>query len=358
VWALGNIAGDCIQTRDTVLHNGGLQQLLALFQMGNMKASMARNAVWAISNMCRGKPQPKWELVAPAMNVLAYLLNVHQSDDDILIDTCWGLSYLSDDNTKDNSRIQTVVASGVVPRLILMLGHSNEKIVTPALRAIGNIATGDEHQTEELTRNDACRQLLPLLSHSRKNIRKEVCWTISNITAGSVTQIQSVIDANIIPGLIEVLKRDEFDVKKEAVWAISNATSGGDPHQIDFFVGQGMLPPIVELLECNDTKVVLVCLEAVENVLKNGLLRSQQTCRENQCCEFLEKCGGLDALERLSESPNTDIYERSLKILTTYFEEETDDDPSQQTMSSGQFSFDGGNSSNNNSSSSSGGFRF
>lgn len=56
---------------------------------------MTRNAVWALSNLCRGKnPPPDFDKVAPCLPVLARLLFL--SDGDVLSDACWALSYLSD----------------------------------------------------------------------------------------------------------------------------------------------------------------------------------------------------------------------------------------------------------------------
>lgn len=56
---------------------------------------MTRNAVWALSNLCRGKnPPPDFTKVSPGLPVLARLL--FHTDADVLTDACWALSYLSD----------------------------------------------------------------------------------------------------------------------------------------------------------------------------------------------------------------------------------------------------------------------
>merc|ERR1712152_806 len=104
------------------------------------------------------------------------------------------------------------------------------------LRAVGNIVTGDEIQTQVIINCGALPCLLALLGATKESIRKEACWTISNITAGNREQIQAVIDSNIFPVLIEILSRAEFKTRKEAAWAITNATSGGSADQVRYLV--------------------------------------------------------------------------------------------------------------------------
>lgn len=53
------------------------------------------------------------------------------------------MSYLTDGT---NEKIQEVVDAGVVPRLVELLNCDDLQVVTPALRAIGNIVTGNDTQ--------------------------------------------------------------------------------------------------------------------------------------------------------------------------------------------------------------------
>ncbi|KAL2819125.1 armadillo-type protein [Aspergillus granulosus] len=323
VWALGNIAGDSPQCRDFVLNAGALRPLLTLINDGR-KVSMLRNATWTLSNFCRGKtPQPDWNTIAPALPVLAKL--IYMLDDEVLIDACWAISYLSDG---PNEKIQAVIEAGIPRRLVELLMHATTSVQTPALRSVGNIVTGDDVQTQVIINCGALPALLSLLSSTKDGIRKEACWTISNITAGNSSQIQSVVDAGIIPPLVHLLANGDFKTRKEACWAISNATSGGlqKPEQIRYLVTQGCIKPLCDLLACPDNKIIQVALDGLENILKVGQMDKEAAqsgdAGVNRYALFIEEAGGMEKIHECQNNANEEIYMKAYNIIEKYFSDE------------------------------------
>uniref|UniRef100_A0A914VCT0 Importin subunit alpha n=1 Tax=Plectus sambesii TaxID=2011161 RepID=A0A914VCT0_9BILA len=316
VWALGNVAGDSPHYRDYCLELGIMQPLIEILNTSE-KLSLSRNAVWAVSNLCRGKnPPPDFAKVSMALPALGKHLFVQ--DAEILTDACWAVSYLCDG---PNERIDAVIQAGVTRRLVELLMHPRKEVCSAALRAVGNIVTGDDSQTQVVIGCSVLGCLVKLLDHPKETIKKEACWTISNITAGNKEQIQLVIDANVIPPLVQVLAKADFKTRKEACWAITNAVSGGSPEQVRHVVRCGAIPPLCDLLTVMDPRVVQVALNGLEHVLKVGDIDKNRgpPGASNPFALLVEEAYGLEKLEFLLQSPNLEIYVKTFDLIEHYF---------------------------------------
>ncbi len=75
IWGFGNIAGDGAWARDLVLQSGAAEIMAAkLLACSEVGTAFVRNCSWTLSNLCRGKPCAKIDLVSVCIPALAKCL--------------------------------------------------------------------------------------------------------------------------------------------------------------------------------------------------------------------------------------------------------------------------------------------
>ncbi|CAK0860626.1 unnamed protein product [Prorocentrum cordatum] len=93
IWAIGNIAGDSSVFRDAAHEAGVVEPLLRVLERDLQdRPSLLQQGAWALSNLCRFKPPPDVELLAPALPVLARLLS--QENPEVQTDAAWATSFI------------------------------------------------------------------------------------------------------------------------------------------------------------------------------------------------------------------------------------------------------------------------
>ncbi|KAI5326300.1 hypothetical protein L3X38_035374 [Prunus dulcis] len=82
--------------------------------------------------------------------------------------------------------------------------------------------------------------------------------------------------------------------------------------------------PLCDLLIWQDPRIITVCLEGPENILKVDEADKEMGMNDgiNLYAQLVDECEGLDKIENLQTHDNSEIYEKAVKILERDWAEE------------------------------------
>jgi importin subunit alpha-2 len=311
---IGNLANDCPKVRDTLIKEKGYDKLLTILSSTNLN-SLIKPVLEALSCFFKVKPIPPYNIARKSYKSIGRAISKLQGDSEFLLDAFSILSFMTE-NYKD--AIKDFLEFDLIESVIKCLDINDQYIILYCLRIIGNIASGNANQTQLLIDANALSYLKKTLMHPVKTVRKETAWIISNIAAGTQKQIETLISENFLPILEKIIENDEIEIIKESIWAICNLTSAENPEFIKKILNQNILLIINNCLRMDNAKSLAVCLEALNNLLAFG----RKSCPNgpNPIVLEIEKIGMCEILENLQYHPVEVVYEKTLKLLETFFE--------------------------------------
>mmetsp|Transcript_7086 Transcript_7086/g.10813 ORF Transcript_7086/g.10813 Transcript_7086/m.10813 type:complete len:373 (-) Transcript_7086:149-1267(-) len=312
IFALGNIAEDCLELRTIIVKMGALDPLAKLLH--SKDKVIVRTVCWAVSNILKGtnnefilKEFHKYSFVKEFWRLL------ESKEPGIISQVCWSMCYLTSHNEEGTGKL---IEAKFPARIISALyKESPVAVILPALRTLGNMLAYNDKFNEQLL--PMCKGILEFLAlcvkHEHRGIQKESIWVVSNILAGPPSHAKPVIQAGFIPVLLNHLKKSQFDIKREAVHALKNASR--DDKVLNQLVKNGIVPPLLSLIRIQDIDTIRTCLHFVERILervKNG-------------ASIVEEAGGIEALETVQMIQNRDLWTHAGDLVDKYWGEDVDD---------------------------------
>lgn len=134
------------------------------------ESNIVKHGAWALSNLCRGNPLPKYDNVKEAIPLLCHLIAIEFiTDKEIIADCCWAISYNSD---AKKGKIDVLINSGIIPKIVSFITDDYLSLVVPCVRILGNVSTGTASQTDEILKCGGVNQLYETLGNPKKTVRR------------------------------------------------------------------------------------------------------------------------------------------------------------------------------------------
>lgn len=191
-WCIGNVAGDKIEYRDMLLHHtlyGKIIEGIDANLTSPDSPSLLANFSWAVSNLCRGKPEPDLALIRPFISFLhgaircsiqrvqAGLITISILKE-MVADALWCLSYISDGNDDriqallDDTGNDIVKCINDIIKETLKSGETNHGgLLIPSIRCIGNIVSGSNEQATIVVASGILKMIPALLESASVRTR-------------------------------------------------------------------------------------------------------------------------------------------------------------------------------------------
>lgn len=117
---------------------------------------------------------------------------------------------------------------------------------------------------------------------------------------------------------------------------MTNLSISGSGPQVEVLLQNGVIEPLCRILTLDDPSVIQVALDGINNIFKSN------EAHVNLIAEEIEKCGGLDDIEKLQSHENDGVYTLAYDIIDNYFSEDGEEDANvAPAVSSTGFQFQG-----------------
>merc|ERR1719310_2349370 len=185
------------------------------------------------------------------------------------------------------------------------MGRPEIELHRAASRIVAHIVSGDDALAQEVINAGALPVMRELLKLPDRATRKECCWALSSIMAGTEEQLQAVVESQVFPQVVRLLAIEAATIQKEAAWCVINAVSGGTSPQLKYFVENGAIQGLCNLLVRTDLINPITTLDALDYVLKHG----------KHAGESYMALVDVFKVKSMGESASPEVRKRATRIL-------------------------------------------
>jgi len=318
LYALASLAGNSYIIRNELLNFEVISNLIGIISKPKIKLSILRSVLWLFANICRGKPRIDLSKIICFVNKISEYELFKIQDVEFIENLVYALKNIAKCGYLGINLIMNFYANFI--EII-----QNEKISLEILKNIlaiyKEISRDTEINIEKFMKNGAFEKIVNFvifkISFENKEIWIKICEILINIAENY--QINEIIEKNIHVKLFEIIKiNSDFYLKRLIGLTILKICENGNENEISKLVQDNILEILVNLLNCQDAKIVENSLNTISEILEAG----EEKIYENNTNDYaikLDEYGGVRKIEALMQHPNLNVFKKAQSIIDTYF---------------------------------------
>ena len=203
------------------------------------------------------------EVLIDAAKKMFDLLSIDSPEVVSLVLSCY--TEMSDEHNEYATLVFTLYDLGLFPLVVGFL--DDRRIAKSALKLIGNLAVAEPAQIRAMLQMDLLKKLLVLLDSEYCG---DVFWVLSNLIERIPGDIVPLITGDFVKRVLEIIDSSSYEIQKEGCFFLSTLIVVCNDAMVAEFMVQPVVGPLVEMLECGDTKTQMRCMQTLFKMVRTA----------------------------------------------------------------------------------------
>lgn len=307
IWCISNISIDSTDARLRIIESEKFEKIILLASR-YLNDDLGKVGIWCLTNIARSRPLIKSSNLSVLFEVLVNIFPLIQ-DQESQIETLWALERLTSNTSATSINLIKKQFLAKICRLTINLNHN---ISLPCLKIVNNLLR-QQFKVRELVSCHILDLIQQVLSSQNHKTVKEAISIASQLSLCEAYKVISLVKHGILNKIVDVIPYFSENIRFEAVDFFCILIHLADKQSFSELIDKKIIHVLCGFLESSSRQVKFLALQGlceIFDLFSEFFGESSKTEFFNQ----IENCSGLDAIENLVYSNETQISDLALKL--------------------------------------------